>query len=245
MVRGWMVPNFRCADIRLVPSGRGGCDRRRSRPVRCAMNCFHCCRGGVLAGGQFEVDTRVGDLDDTGTPSHIGRVDPASPSSVPDSAGPRQPCLRQASKNGVNTLYGVPSPLVTRPGDTRYGEPVATSSARRRARRGPRRRAAARTGEKSCGHVHRRGADRLGQRRNSLLGSTAGDQQPAVEAVAELAQRVVEVLQPPRARRGLQPRVEDVAGEHLAVGPCRGVQQGGQVVQAQIATEPQQRRAWH
>ena len=55
-----------------------------------------------------------------------------------------------------------------------------------------------------------------------------------------VAQRVVEELQPTRARRCLQPWVEHVAGEHLTIGG-RGVEQGRQVVQSQIAAEPQQR----
>ena len=63
--------------------------------------------------------------------------------------------------------------------------------------------------------------------------------EPAVEAVVHIAQGVVEVLQSAPPRRCLQPRVQDVAGEHLAVGGRR-VQQGGQVVQPQIAPEPQQ-----
>jgi hypothetical protein len=45
----------------------------------------------------------------------------------PVRAGFRQPSSRHRPKNGVNTLYGSPLSLVTRPGDTKYGEPVATS----------------------------------------------------------------------------------------------------------------------
>ena len=44
------------------------------------------------------------------------------------STGPRQPWAAQALLYGVNTAYGVPSSLVTRPGATAYGDPVRTSS---------------------------------------------------------------------------------------------------------------------
>ncbi len=43
-------------------------------------------------------------------------------------AGSAQPVLRHALLNGVNTLYGSPEPLVTVPGATAYGVPVATPS---------------------------------------------------------------------------------------------------------------------
>ena len=44
------------------------------------------------------------------------------------STGPRQPWSAHAREKGVNTLYGSPEPLRTRPGATAYGEPVRTSS---------------------------------------------------------------------------------------------------------------------
>ena len=80
----------------------------------------------LLACGQVEVDAGVRESGEPRPGTSAGSIQRAEPG--PDSAGDRQPCLRQASKYGVNTLYGVPSPLLTRPGDTRYGDPVATSS---------------------------------------------------------------------------------------------------------------------
>ena len=61
----------------------------------------------------------------------------------------------------------------------------------------------------------------------------------SVEAVVHIAKGVVELLQSAPPRRCLQSRVQDVAGEYLAVGGRR-VQQGGKVMQPQIAPEPQQ-----
>ncbi len=89
------------------------------------------------------------------------------------------------------------------------------------------------------GHVHRCCADRLGQRWNSLLWTAPGHLQAAVEAVAQVSQCVVEILQPTRPRRRLEPGVQDVAGEYVAVGAC-SVKQWRQVVKSQIAPEPQQ-----
>jgi hypothetical protein len=43
-------------------------------------------------------------------------------------AGSAQLCSRQARENGVNTRYGAPSWVRTRPGPTAYGEPVGTQS---------------------------------------------------------------------------------------------------------------------
>ena len=81
--------------------------------------------------------------------------------------------------------------------------------------------------------VHRRRADGFGQRGNLLIRAPTGHHQTSVERLVELAQRVVEVLQPPRSRRRIQARVEHIAGQHLAVG-LRGVQQRRKIAQPQI-----------
>ena len=55
----------------------------------------------------------------------------------------------------------------------------------------------------------------------------------------QIAQCVIQVLQPARPRRRFQPRVQHITGQHLTVGGGR-VEQRWQVVQPQIAPEPQQ-----
>ena len=80
------------------------------------------------------------------------------------STGARQPWSAHARLNGVNTAYGVPSALVTRPGATAYGDPVRTSSMPCSAsasldRRGRARRRTGRVG----GDVDPVGADRAGR----------------------------------------------------------------------------------
>ena len=88
-------------------------------------------------------------------------------------------------------------------------------------------------------HMHGCGADGFGKRGNSRVRLAPSHHQPAVQSVAQFTQRVVEVLQPPRPGRRLQPGVQHVAGQHLTVR-LRRVQQGRQVAQPQIPPEPQQ-----
>ena len=82
---------------------------------------------GSLARGQVEFDAGVGDVDRFGALAQLGRDRPSCADLAPDRAADRHPMSRHRPKNGVNTLYGSPSSLVTRPGETRYGDPVATS----------------------------------------------------------------------------------------------------------------------
>jgi hypothetical protein len=58
--------------------------------------------------------------------------------------------------------------------------------------------------------------------------------------VTQVAQGIVQVLQPPRPRRSVESRIEDVACEHLTVS-LRSVEERGKIAQPQIAPEPQHR----
>ena len=82
-------------------------------------------------------------------------------------------------------------------------------------------------------HMHGCGADGFGKRGNSRVRPAPSDHQPAVQSVAQFTQRVVEVLQPPRPGRRLQPGVQHVAGQYLTIR-LRRIQQGRQVAQPQI-----------
>ena len=109
----------------------------------------------------------------------------------------------------MNTLYGVPSGLVTRPGATAYGEPVRTSS---RPSLGQRLLdglvAGAPVGPEVRGDVHLRRVDGGGDARHDVGRVAADDEQPPAEALVELAQAAVEHGAPGRARRAEQRRVE-------------------------------------
>ena len=194
--------------------------------------------GRALACGQLQFDSEVGDVHPAG---NVLRIDPLCgfragrrrrPPAVLAPRGVERgehlvrcavvlghPSRRhQVGRSRLLERHPVPDPA------ERVAYRVVATAAERRVVRG---------------HVHRRCADRLRQRGNSFLRTATGHLQSPVEAVAHVAQRVVEVLQPAPSRRCLQPWIQDVAGEHLAVGG-RGVEQGGQVVQPQIAPEPQQ-----
>ena len=85
MVRGWMVPNFRCADIRLV--------RRKIGPVAgvgvvgeiVVDELLPLAQRRLLTCGQLEFDSGIGDFDSA---LDVGRVDPAAPISGPTSRAP-------------------------------------------------------------------------------------------------------------------------------------------------------------
>ena len=221
--------------MRLVPSlsGRFG-NRRRRRG---------CCRGSgsTAAGLPARPPLRPSPRPDRGSrPRPPVRPDPANaPSHPSDAAGARQPTSRHRAKNELKTLYGLPSGLVTRPGDTRYGEPVACSGMSPSASRtcASRRRP---NGVKSADTNTAEAPMFLANSRNSLVGSAAGDEQATVEVVTQLSQGVAHELQPSPSDF-LQPRVEHETREHVDVATCC-VDQRGQIPQPQIAAEPQQGR---
>ena len=194
--------------------------------------------GRALARGQLQLDSEVGDVHPAG---NVLRIDPL--------------CGFRTGRRRVPPA--VPAPRVVERREHFVGRAVVLGHPSRRHQVGRSRllerhpvpdpaehvayRVVAPAAERGVvrGHVHRRGTDRLRQRRNSFLRTATGHLQSPVEAVAQVAQCVVEVLQPAPPRRCLQPWIQDIAREHLAVG-VRGVEQGGQVVQPQIASEPQQ-----
>ena len=178
MVRGWMVPNFRCADIRLVPSrsgrlrssfvvGQTGPDERLPRLARRGLAC-----------GQFEFDVAARGC--RRSPRDVGRVDPRRR---------LRPGLRRRAP-------AVLAPRRVERGEHLVGRAVALGDAARRhqirrsrllerhvpERLADRLVAAQPEWGEVARHVHRRRTDLLDQCRNSALGPAAGDQQPAVQA---------------------------------------------------------------
>src|SRR5215212_6177102 len=115
-----MQPYFRYADIRLVPS-TPGVFRASSYPEsRSSRNDSQAARAADSpAGGRAAATRGAGGGVSERRPVVHGTTSARG-------AGARQPCSRQARAKGENTLNGVPSPLVTRPGVTAYGEPVRT-----------------------------------------------------------------------------------------------------------------------
>ena len=73
---------------------------------------------------------------------------------------------------------------------------------------------------------------------DAFLGASAGHQQPPVQVVSQLAQRVTEELHPPITRRRLEARVEHEASEHIVAG-CGGPQKRREIAQSEVATKPQ------
>ena len=184
-------------------------------PVQPAVDEFRPLRAcGLFAGCELEICARVRDLH--WSASWPGR------SSAP-SIRPRRPAAATraapGAENGVNTPYGVPSPLVTPPGtpDTANPPPPA---ARHPARRGRRRRVAGRTVSNPPIRVPR---SRQSPWPASEFVAPAGHGSPAACRRGADASRAVRrtVLQPAGSRRRLQPWVQDIAGQHLAVGRSR------------------------
>ena len=147
--------------------------------------------GRCFPGGWLQLDAGVGDVDSAGD---VGGIDP--PRRLRAGLGGRPPAVAAPGAEewgedlvGRAVVLGDParrheicrSRLLERNVTQRIADRVVASPTERREVRG---------------HVHRRRADRLGQHGNSLLGTAARHHQAPVEAVAQIAQRVVEVLQP-------------------------------------------------
>ena len=80
-------------------------------------------QGRLLARRDIDLNAGIGDLDralEVCRSSQRGRGRARA-------AGARHPTFATGRRTSVNTLYGLPSSLVTRPGETRYGEPAACS----------------------------------------------------------------------------------------------------------------------
>ena len=174
--------------------GRAGRGRRRSRRARCSTNFAHCLRAAVSPAGSSSSHPGVGDVHPA---RHVGRVDPAR--GVRARVGRRPPAVPAPGvvKRREHLVRRAVALGDHGPGTPDTANPLPPA-ARHPARRARRRRVAGRTVSKSadtCTDVAPIALASFGIR---CLRPATGHQQPAVEVLTQVAQRVVQVLQPAR-----------------------------------------------
>ena len=192
--------------------------------------------GRRLARRQLQFDTVVGDVGQPRLAGHLGRVDPPRRRLrrlrrlAPAVSAPR---LIERCEDLVGRAVVLGHPPGRHQIGRAGGDQVDVTQ-----RLSNLLVAASAVGREVLGHMHRIGADLLGQRRDASLRVTARHQQPSVEPFVQIAQRVVEVLHPARPGRRLQRGIQDVAREHV-FGAVGSSEQRRMIGQPQIAAKPQ------
>ncbi len=138
----------------------------------------------------------------------------------------------------MKTAYGVPSDLVTEPGPTAYGVPVRTrgtssASSTASSRRRP-------NGPGSAVTCTAPAPSSRTTSRHHLLGTSAAHHQRAVGGGPQRGERAQQPGGARRAGPAEQPGVEHEQRQDAAAGRLLGRRlQGGVVVEAQVAAQPQ------